>query len=219
MKARDAYNQFCQLLANDYIKSGWKYSKSNHWLTKKDKQYKYIIRFYSSHYNRSGERVDFYGSFDIKDLKSKETIFTKSHTEEKIPEWGICWDVSNEIIWEFVVDEFNDWFKKYCNPVMEFFEQDIESIMEYVIDNNYFRKNGYWIGLDFIMNYGSKELIKKAILKKYEINSKEWREEFIKNYKRVMNSEDKYAELEKLYGKRRCILKYVLDYDIEMNIE
>ncbi|WP_286675413.1 hypothetical protein [Clostridium sp. ZBS12] len=43
MNTKDTFNVLCEMIANNYINSGWKYSTSNHWPTKKDKKFVYRI--------------------------------------------------------------------------------------------------------------------------------------------------------------------------------
>ncbi len=40
MKAKEAFDSVCTKIAEKYKDDGWKYSKSNHWMTWKDKNFK-----------------------------------------------------------------------------------------------------------------------------------------------------------------------------------
>ena len=48
MEAKVAFDSVCAKIVEKYKESGWKYAKSNHWMTKKDKNftYKQILEFY-----------------------------------------------------------------------------------------------------------------------------------------------------------------------------
>lgn len=48
MKASEAFNNVCSLVSEKYKDKGWKYSKSGHWMTIKDKKFMYKVFFYTS---------------------------------------------------------------------------------------------------------------------------------------------------------------------------
>ncbi|CAH1225253.1 hypothetical protein PAECIP111890_05772 [Paenibacillus sp. JJ-223] len=45
MKASEAFDNVCALVAEKYKDDGWKYAKSSHWMTKKDKKFMYKVFF------------------------------------------------------------------------------------------------------------------------------------------------------------------------------
>ncbi|MNI54758.1 hypothetical protein D3C73_1096700 [compost metagenome] len=75
MKANEVFDDVCSLISEKYIDSGWKYSKSGHWMTKKDENFTYKVFFYTSWNNISDKNVAFYGECAIIPLKSKDKIF------------------------------------------------------------------------------------------------------------------------------------------------
>lgn len=63
MKASEAFNTVCSMVADKYKDDGWKYAKSSHWMTKKDKKFKYQVRFYTDW--NVAKREDFILLMDI----------------------------------------------------------------------------------------------------------------------------------------------------------
>ncbi len=45
MQSGEVFNNVCELISQKYLERGWKYSKSNHYMTKKDKHLTYKIFF------------------------------------------------------------------------------------------------------------------------------------------------------------------------------
>ena len=94
MKASEAFNTVCSMVADKYKDDGWEYAKSNHWMTKKDKKFKYQVRFYTDWNNVSDLIVSFYGAGSIKSLKSKEDVFWTDNIRCNVPKAGIDWNVA-----------------------------------------------------------------------------------------------------------------------------
>jgi len=53
MKVNKAFEYICNLISEKYLDNGWKYSKSGHWMSKKDKNFIYKVLLYTSWNNIS----------------------------------------------------------------------------------------------------------------------------------------------------------------------
>ena len=98
MDSKESFNNFSLLIANKYIDKGWKYSKSKHWMTKKDKNFTYKVCFYSSVRNISNIDVDFYAGSYIISNRNKEIVYYDSSQNTPNKSGKLSWNIANEEI-------------------------------------------------------------------------------------------------------------------------
>ncbi|WP_252230302.1 MULTISPECIES: hypothetical protein [unclassified Clostridium] len=109
MNTKDTFNVLCEIIADNYINSGWKYSKSNHWVTKKDKKFVYRIYFYTSWNNIRNENVSFYGEAAILPIKLKNKIYYISIQNSHIPNGKLYWNIVDKKDLNSAFIEFTAW--------------------------------------------------------------------------------------------------------------
>lgn len=119
MKANKAFERVCNLISEKYLDNGWKYSKSGHWMSKKDKNFIYKVFFYTSWNNISDKNVVFYGECAILPLKSKDKIFHINTRQCNVPSNQLYWNIANEEEWERTVNEFTNWLNSVFMPIVE----------------------------------------------------------------------------------------------------
>jgi len=108
MKANEAFDSVCSLISEKYKDSGWKYSKSSHWMTKKDKRFTYKVFFYTSWNNISDVDVTFHSECAIIPLGSKNNIYCATIRQCDDPNGKLFWNIAKEKDWEQVINEFTN---------------------------------------------------------------------------------------------------------------
>lgn len=98
MISKVAFDSVCEMVAKNYINKGWRYAKSNHWMTKKDKKFTYKIYFYTNWHNISDVDVTFYGSGQIISTKSKKLIYYTTTGDSNVPPTVLQWNVAKKKI-------------------------------------------------------------------------------------------------------------------------
>lgn len=194
MKAKEAFDSVCAKVAENYKEVGWKYAKSQHWMTKKDKNFTYKVCFYTSWNNRSDEYVVFYGAFGIYSNKSKR-CFTALSTEDcKIPKGKLNWNVAKEYTWDETVEEFTNWFNTMGIPMIEECTNNLDEYLKKVTKEGFYPWKGYIINIDFVLQYGSRELAEEATKRYYDSLTETIKMSFRKNYESMIHGGDAVSE-------------------------
>ena len=187
MQAKVAFDSVCAKVAEKYKDMGWRYAKSKHWMSKKDKNFTYKVLFYTSWYNRSDESVAFYGAFGIYSNKSKQ-CFTALSTEKcNIPEGRLEWNVAKEDTWDETVEEFTNWFDNMGLPMIEECTNNLDEYVKKVAKEGFYPWRGYVINIDFVLQFGSRELAEEAAKRYYDSLTETEKTSFKKNYESMIN--------------------------------
>lgn len=201
MEAKIAYDSVCEKVAEMYREDGWKYAKSKHWLTKKDKNFTYKIIFYTSWNNRSDEKVVFYGAFAIYSNKTKQ-CFTALSTEDcNIPKGELHWNVATEDVWDDVVYEFTEWLNTTCFPIIEECTNNLNEYMKKVVKEGFYPWKGYIINIDFVLQFGTREQAEEASKRFYNELNENVQKSFRSNYESMINggeAVDEYGSFQML---------------------
>lgn len=219
MEAKVAYDSVCAKVAEKYKETGWKYAKSQHWMTKKDKNFTYKVCFYTSWYNRSDEYVAFYGGFGIYSNKSKR-CFTALSTEScKIPKGELNWNVAKEYTWDETIEEFTNWFNTMGIPMIEECTNNLDEYVKKVAKEGFYPWKGYIINIDFVLQFGSRELAEEAAKRYYDSLTEKIKMSFRENYESMIhggNAVSKYGSFHMLNPSNfRTIIenKIMVDFD------
>lgn len=214
MLAKEAFDSVCAKVAALYEKDGWKYSKSSHWMTKKDKNITYKVFFYTSWLNVSGKNVDFYGEFAAFNAKTKRQFYYIGTQKCKVPEGKLAWNVATEDTWESTIAEFTKWLDSVSTPIMEECNNDIHAYLERAVEQGLSLSEGYIIDVPMLLEFGFRDLAEKAVLKHYEKLNEETKAEFKANYESMINGGEPVSE----FGKKRMEAKGYFRAAIENKI-
>jgi len=190
MKASEAFDNVCALVAEKYKDDGWKYAKSSHWMTKKDKKFMYKVFFYSSWNNISDKTVVFYGECAIIPLKSKNKIFHTSTHKCNIPSGSLHWNIANEKDWNQVVSEFTNWLDSVFMPIVDKCMNDLDNFVKEVVVQGFYPENGYIIDIGFVLDHGSRELAEEATIRYYASLSEYEQNVFKDNYESMIQGNE-----------------------------
>lgn len=194
MEAKEAFDSVCAKIAERYKEIGWKYSKSKHWMTKKDKNFTYKVCFYTSWNNRSDENVVFYGSFAIFYTKSKQ-CFTALSTEDcNVPEGRLHWNVATEEVWDDTVEEFTKWLNTMCIPIIDECTNKLDEYVKKVVEKGFYPWKGYIINIDFILQFGNREQAEEVTKRYYDSLNDNIKVSFKKNYESMIHGGDAVDE-------------------------
>ena len=163
MLAREAYDSVCARIAQMYEQDGWKYAKSGHRMTKKTKAFTYQVHFYTGYYNISEKDVAFYGYFGISMNKPKQDIWGLGTQDSGVPHGRLEWNVATENMWADTIKEFTHWLEAECFPVMNECENNLDEFVGKVAKQGFYPPSGYNISIEFLLKYGSKELVDMRI--------------------------------------------------------
>lgn len=130
MKASEAFDYVCTMISDKYKGNGWKYSKSNHWMSIKDKKYTYKVFFYTSWNNMSDKNVTFYGECAIISLKSKAKIFNLNNRQCDFPKGSLHLNIADKEDWEKTVDEFTNWLDETFTPIVNSCMNNLEKFVK-----------------------------------------------------------------------------------------
>lgn len=188
MEANEAFENVCNLISEKYFDDGWKYSKSGHWMTKKDKNYMYKVFFYTSWNNISDKNVAFYGEGAIIPLKSKNKIFHINTRQSNVPNGQLYWNVANEEYWDLTVNEFTNWLDNVFMPIVDSCMNDLDNFVKRVVLKGFYPPNGYVIDIGFILTHGTRELAEEAVKRYYASLEEPIKKEFKDNYESMLES-------------------------------
>jgi len=219
MLAKEAFDSVCAQIAERYKEDGWKYSKSSHWMTKKDKDLTYKVCFFTSWYNRSDESVAFYGSFGIFLNKTKRGCFGISTENCNIPEGKLHWNVATEELGKVAVEEFTNWLETVCFPIMDECRSNPNEYVKKVVKEGFFPSHGYDIDIDFVLQFGSRELAEEATKRYYANLGEKEKLNFKLNYESIINggsAVNHYGEsVMRRYSTFRTIIENKIMVDLE----
>ncbi|MDR9856639.1 hypothetical protein RJP21_23840 [Paenibacillus sp. VCA1] len=190
MKASEAFDNVCALVAEKYKDDGWKYAKSSHWMTKKDKKFMYKVFFYTSWNNISDKTVVFYGECAIIPLKSKNKIFHISTHKCNIPSGNLHWNIANEKDWNQAVSEFTNWLDSIFMPIVDKCMNDLDNFVKEVVVQGFYPENGYIIDIGFVLDNGSRELAEEATIRYYASLSEYEQNVFKDNYESMIQGNE-----------------------------
>ncbi len=187
MEAKVAFDSVCSKIAERYQQDGWKYAKSNHWMTKKVKNFKFQVLFYTSWNNISDKDVVFYGAFDISSSKTKKSYFSHGTCTSGIPKGKLNWNIAREEMWDEAIEEFTNWLETECFPIMEQCMNNLDEFVKKVVEEGFYPPLGYICDIDFVLEFGGRELAEIATKKYYESLDDESKMKFKKNYDSMIN--------------------------------
>lgn len=190
MKASEAFDSVCGIIADKYKDDGWRYAKSKHWMTKKDKRFTYRVYFYTSWNNVSDLTVSFYGECAVEPLKSKDSIFHINNFRCGVPKGRIDWNIAKEKDWDKAVTEFTDWLNKTFIPVVENCTNNLDSYVRQVALEGFYPPEGYLVDIGFILEYGSRELAEEATKRYYDSLEENVKVKFKENYVSMINGNE-----------------------------
>jgi hypothetical protein len=223
MLAKDAFDSVCALVFKKYENDGWKYSKSSHRMTKKDKRFLYRIYFYTSWRNISDSAVSFYGECAILPLQSKDKVFYLSNHSCGIPEGSIDWNIADKDSWEQAFTEFTGWLDEIFMPMVDRCTHDFDHFMDVVVQEGFYPKHGYIIDIAFVLNYGSRKLAEIALLRYYEnmdINAKRM---FKENYESMIIGGEAVSEygtnMMRNYSNFKTIIENKIVVDLSLTVQ
>ena len=222
MQASEAFNAVCSMVADKYKDDGWRYAKSKHWMTKKDKKFKYQVRFYTSWNNVSDVIVAFYGEGIVKSLISKESIVGLRSYRYKRPKSdiynGIDWNVAKKENWKEAIDGFTKWLDEVYIPVVNGCMNNLESYVEQVAREGFYPPNGYIVDISFILENGSRELAEEAAKRYYESLEDEVKILFKENYESMINGNEAVSEYGINWMRHHSNYKTIIDNKIKIEL-
>lgn len=189
MDSKVAFDSVCAKVAERYADKGWRYAKSSHWMTKKDKDFTFKVLFYTSWGNISDVSVTFYGSFAIYSTKTKR-CFTATCSQDYKPNGELDWNIASEDSWDKTVDEFTEWLDKTGMPMMDECLNNLDEFVKRVAKEGFYPWKGYIVNMDFILQFGTPELAEEAARKCYESENENVRAEFRESYESLMSGGD-----------------------------
>lgn len=190
MKANEVFNCLCMLISDKYKDDGWKYSKSSHCMTKKDKKFMYKVFFYTSWNNISNKHVAFYGECAIIPVKSKNKVFNINTRQCNIPNGSLEWNIASEKDLEQVFKEFTDWLDKGFMTIVDGCTNHLEDFVEKVVLTGFYPRNGYVIDISFVLDNGSRELAEEAAKRYYKSLDDYEKMNFKENYESMINGNE-----------------------------
>lgn len=218
MRSKDAFDSVCEMVSNNYINKEWKYAKSKHWITKKDKKFTYKIYFYTSWNNISDVSVTFYGSAAIIPIKSKSPIYHITTQDYNIPAGKLDWNIAKEKDWENTCIEFVTWLEKNYIPLVKRCNENLEQFVQDVVKEGFCPERGYITDIDFILNNGGRELAEKSAQYYYNNLNEKQRSMFKNNYESLMKNNIPYDS----YGKNNmlnyCNFKTIIENKLKINL-
>lgn len=219
MEAKEAFGTVCARIAEKYADSGWKYAKSSHWMTKKDKNFKYKIKFYTSWYNISDVSVTLYAGFSVESIKTKKHIMAATTSNAGIPKGALHWNVATEDSWDDAINEITEWIDTKCLAYVNEFSNNLEEYVKKVVKEGFFPSDDYIINMEFVLQFGTRQMAEEAALRYYNSLSDVVKDNFKRNYISMIDGgppADKYGEHKMLNPSEfRTIIenKIVIDLD------
>ncbi|NMD71271.1 hypothetical protein HHO41_13285 [Bacillus sp. DNRA2] len=186
MKANEAFENVCNLISEKYLDKGWKYSKSGHWMTKKDKNFIYKVFFYTGWNNITDKNVVFYGECAILPIKSKDKIFHINTRQCNVPIGQLYWNIAHDEDLGMTVNEFTNWLDSVFMPIVERCMNDLDNYVKEVVTSGFYPQNGYVIDINFILTYGSRELAEDVVKRYYSSLEEPIKKEFKANYESMI---------------------------------
>lgn len=218
MKANEAFKNICALVAAKYNDNGWKYVKTDQRITKKDQNYVYSIRFYTSWNNVSDKYVAFYGECVILSRKTGGMIFNLNNYNCNVPKGKLKWNVAKEEYWESAVNEFTGWVDAVFIPIVENCTTNLKNYVKQVTVEGFYPPNGYIIDIGFVLESGSRELAEEAANRYYENLEEDVKILFKENYSSMINGKESVSIYGENMMKRYCNFRTIIENKISVNL-
>lgn len=190
MQSSEAFNTVCEMISRSYIDQGWKYSKSKHYMTKKDKALTYRVFFYTSWNNVSDRNVALYGECAILLNHSKNKIFHLTTRDSDVPQGQLYWNVATPESWDQAVEQFTLWIDNVFMPIVHAGIDNLQQFVKKVISDGFYPPKGYLIDIQFVLLHGSRELAEVATKRLYESLEEELQHEFKINYDHLIQGKE-----------------------------
>lgn len=219
MEAKVAFDSVCAKIAEKYKDSGWKYAKSSHWMSKKDKNFTYKVTFHTSWYNISEKSVDLYGEFGVFSNKTKECIMATTTRNYDIPKGKLSWNVATEDTWYDTVNEVTEWIDNICITMVEEWTSDLDSYVKKVVKEGFCPTHCYKINIEFVLQFGSREMAEEATKRYYESLEDEVKANFKRNYESMIHGGPAVDEYGEHMMRRRCNFRYVIENKIIVDLD
>lgn len=218
MISKVAFDSVCEMVAKNYINKGWRYAKSNHWMTKKDKKFTYKIYFYTNWHNISDVDVTFYGSGQIISTKSKKLIYYTTTGDSNVPPTVLQWNVAKKEDWDNACMEFITWLERDYIPLVNRCSENLEQFVVDVVREGFCPKRGYITDIDFILSNGNRELAEKSAQYYYDNLDEKEKIKFKNNYKSLIENNIPYDA----YGKNSMLncsnFKAIIENKLNINL-
>lgn len=186
MQANKAFDAVCEQLSLLYADKGWKYAKSRHWMTRKDKHLTYKIYFYTNWNNVSDQNVGFYGECALILNSSKNKIFTMGTHHCNVPPGKLYWNIADQQNWSQAIGEFSAWIDEVFMPIVQQCHHHLDSYVGEVVQYGFYSAKGYQVDISFILQLGSRELAEVAAQRLYDGLEEAVKQEFKVNYESLM---------------------------------
>ena len=218
MNSKESFKNFCLGIAQKYEEKGWKYSKTKHWITKKDKNFTYKLCFYSSVRNISDIDVDFYGIAYIISNKNKEIMYYDSSQNSCKTNGRLSWNIVSEDNWSDISNEFISWLEEDYMEIVDKCMNNLDVFVQEVSESGFTKRREFSIDIFFLFNYGSLELAEKGAQRFYESLDEEIKLNFRENYISLINGKDAVSA----YGKNHMLnysnFKTIIENKIKVKV-
>lgn len=218
MLSKDAFDSVCEMVANNYTTKGWKYAKSKHWMTKKDKKFTYKVYFYTSWNNISDVSVTFYGAAAIIPAKSKDPIYDITTQDYNIPKGKLDWNIAEEKDWDYTCSEFIEWLEKNFICLVKKCTENLDQFVRDVVKEGFCPERGYITDILFILNNGTRELAEESAQYYYNNLDEGEKLNFKNNYKSLMDGKGSFNAYGKNYMLNYCNFKTIIENKIKINL-
>ncbi len=174
-KPREMFDDACLLLACKMEEYGFKYSKSQAKIKKKDKLFTYNISFYSSHFNYiSEEEGHVVMEFFCTIMYKNDIIFRLSQKELRSETYRFeIFDNETKNIDLKQIEKSNEFIKTYFLPVVHSVQTDVNSFLENMVNQPVARFDVYGFKYEpkFLEVFDREDLLEKYESKIEEFNS------------------------------------------------
>lgn len=218
MLSKDAFDSVCEMVSNNYINKGWKYAKSKHWMTKKDKKFTYKVYFYTSWNNISDVSVTFYGSAAIIPIKSKNPIYHITTRTSNTTMTILQWNIAKKENWDNACTEFITWLEKNYIPLVNRCSENLEQFVADVVKEGFCPERGYITDINFILNNGNRELAEKSAQYYYNNLNEEEKHDFKNNYESLIENNIPYDSYGKNYMLSYCNFKTIIENKLKIKL-
>ena len=174
-KPRDMFDDACLLIVEQLEEYGFKYSKSQATIKKKDKLLTYTISFFSSHYNYINENnghvvMEFYCTIED---RNKDIIFRLNQKELRSEKHRFeLFDNETRKLDLKQVENVNEFIKTHFLPVVFAIQNDVEAFLENIVDKPIARFDdyGFQYGKKIFEIFNRQDLIEQYDSKINEFN-------------------------------------------------
>jgi len=218
MQSGEVFNTVCELISQKYIDKGWKYSKSNHCMTKKDGKLTYKVFFYTNWNNVTDKSVGLHGESAIFLNKSKNKIFHISTRKCHVPSDQLYWNIAVRENWNQAMEEFTTWLDEVFMPIVHECTNNLDVFIKKVVSDGFYSLGGYMVDIHFILLYGSRELAEKATKRLYESLEDTVKNEFKKNYESMIKGNEAVSPYGKNMMRNYSNFRTIIENKIEVTL-